>query len=590
MEKRALLAVILSFMVLFIYSQYFAPRPDPDSIAIHGQTAPSGTQSVSSDEAPSTTPPSEPPPAASVQESQPIETEQIDVIATPDNLDKQEIVVESELYRAVLSNKGANIVHFTLKKYRDSVKDDSNLYEMIWQGQSGERFPLTLIFQNSLLTSSFQKGSYEADIEEPHLFIDEQQQSVSVSFNRTDKSGIFVQKTLTFHHDSYLIDCDIAIENKSNKQMNVTWTLIGAEGIGPEGKETSRYVHFGPIFMVHERNKENLEKVKVKNLSEEEISFKTGLRWCGIGSPYFCLSLIPEGDQTYYGSAWSIEEDIPIVALKTPLIEADTGFHQEFNTEFYIGPKERSQLKKAPHNLLSIIDYGIFSIIALPLFKALLFFYSYLKNWGLAIIVLTVIIKILFYPLTRSSFQSMEKMKVIQPEMNEIRSKYKDDPNRLNKEIWALYRKHKVNPMGSCFPTLLQIPVFIALYNVLYVSIELRHSSFLYIPDLSAYDPYYISPILMGASMLLQQQMTPVMGDPKQAQLMKLMPVVFTVMFIYFPSGLVIYWLVNNLITIGQQLIIRRKSSPQLEPTEEEPVLQGKKSRKKKGAKHATKH
>jgi len=583
MEKRALLAVILSFVVLFFYSQFFVPKPTPESIQLRNQQ----TETAPDTETGQTAAGPSPSPTRETPETPETNLEYAAVAATSDDLLVKEIIIESDHFVAHVSNKGGVLTRFTLKNYRDSVKEDSIPYEMVRQLPNITYYPLTLLFQNTTLTTSFQKGAYETDAEQDFIHLDAGQPTFSVNFTRTDGSGVAVSKTLTFHHDSFLIDVDLLVRNQSNSVTNTSWSLVCSEGIGPEGFEESRYIHAGPIFLLHERNKDDLEELKTKDLDSGERTFKTGLKWAGISSSYFFISLIPPPQHTLYGTAWNAQKQISTVALKSSRVDSMPGYEEEFKLHYYIGPKQRNQLENCPQNLLSIIDYGVFSIIALPLFKVLTFFHGYMHSWGLAIIALTILIKLLFYPLTRSSFQSMEKMKLVQPEMNEIRSKYKDDPNRMNKEVWALYKKHKVNPMGSCFPMLLQIPVFFALYNVLYVSIELRHTRFLYIPDLSAYDPFYISPILMGASMVLQQHFTPVMGDPKQAQIMKLMPVIFTVMFIYFPSGLVIYWLVNNIISIGQQLLIMRKSKEtrnQIVQVEEP----GKKSRKKKGQKNAS--
>jgi YidC/Oxa1 family membrane protein insertase len=212
------------------------------------------------------------------------------------------------------------------------------------------------------------------------------------------------------------------------------------------------------------------------------------------------------------------------------------------------------------HQLAEVVDFGFFSPIAKPLLFVLKFFYGFLGNYGLAIILLTAIIKLLFWPLTQKSYTSMKSMQKLQPEMQKIRDKFKNDRERLNKEIMELYRKHRVNPLGGCLPMLVQIPVFFALYKVLMEAIEVRHAPFYFwIQDLSAKDPYYITPIIMGATMFIQQKMTPTTMDPTQAKLFMLMPVIFTFMFLNFPSGLVIYWLVNNLLTIGQQALINRK-------------------------------
>ncbi|HEC68475.1 MAG TPA: membrane protein insertase YidC, partial [Candidatus Desulfofervidus auxilii] len=214
------------------------------------------------------------------------------------------------------------------------------------------------------------------------------------------------------------------------------------------------------------------------------------------------------------------------------------------------------------------VDFGFFDIIAKPLLYILRWFYKYVHNYGIAIILLTVVIKVLFWPLTHTSYKSMQEMQKLQPHINRLREKYKDDKERLNKELMNIYKTYKVNPLGGCLPIILQIPVFFALYKALLYAIELRHANFItYLPftdkiwlaDLSAKDPYYITPILMGISMVIQQKMTPSAMGPGQSKFMLLMPVFFTFLFLNFPSGLVIYWLVNNLLSIVQQFYINRK-------------------------------
>jgi len=206
------------------------------------------------------------------------------------------------------------------------------------------------------------------------------------------------------------------------------------------------------------------------------------------------------------------------------------------------------------------INLGWFGIIAKPLLIILKFFYSFTRNYGVAIILLTFLIKIIFHPLSIKSFKSMKEMQRLQPMIKEIKEKYKNDKERMNKEVMELYKRYRVNPLGGCLPMLIQFPVFIALYNALLNSIELRHTPFiLWIKDLSAKDPYYVTPIIMGVTMLIQQRMTPHTGDPTQEKIMYIMPIVFTIMFLNFPSGLVLYWLVNNILSIGQQYFINKK-------------------------------
>jgi YidC/Oxa1 family membrane protein insertase len=227
----------------------------------------------------------------------------------------------------------------------------------------------------------------------------------------------------------------------------------------------------------------------------------------------------------------------------------------------YFGPKDLDILKAVDHQLARAIDFGFFAPIARPLLHVLKFFYSFIGNYGVAIILLTAIIKALFWPLTQKSYSSMKAMQKLQPEMLRIKEKYKNDRERLNRETMELYKTNRVNPLGGCLPMLVQIPVFFALYKVLLDAIELRHAPFaLWLTDLSAKDPYYVTPIVMGATMFIQQKMTPTNMDPVQAKMFMIMPIVFTFLFLNFPSGLVIYWLVNNVLTIAQQFFINRKA------------------------------
>jgi YidC/Oxa1 family membrane protein insertase len=253
--------------------------------------------------------------------------------------------------------------------------------------------------------------------------------------------------------------------------------------------------------------------------------------------------------------AWTVNGS-PVIAFK--------GAPSVNKFFLYAGPKEHDRLVKLNHGLEYIIDYGFFSIIARPLFWVLKFFHSFLGNYGWAIILLTIVVRLPFIPIVSRGQKSMRRLQEIQPKMNEIREKYKKDPQRMQQEMMGLYKKHKVNPMGGCLPMVLQIPVFFALYKVLLISIELRGAPFmLWITDLSAKDPYYILPVVMGITMVIQQKMTPSTMDPKQQKMMMLMPIVFTFMFLNFASGLVLYWLVNNLLSIAQQFVINRKLASQ---------------------------
>jgi len=234
-----------------------------------------------------------------------------------------------------------------------------------------------------------------------------------------------------------------------------------------------------------------------------------------------------------------------------------------------MGPADRAILADMPNKLAEAVDFGWFHLIAVPLLYLLNWFFQYVHNYGVAVILLTVLIKIIFWPLSQKSYKSMDQMKRLQPMLTKLREKYADDKERLNQEVMALYKTYKVNPAGGCLPMVVQIPVFFGLYKALLGSIELRHAAFIshvpftdlvWMADLSVKDPYYVTPLIMGATMFIQQKMTPTGGDPMQAKIMLLMPVVFTFMFLNFPAGLVVYWLVNNVLSIGQQWWMMRKA------------------------------
>jgi YidC/Oxa1 family membrane protein insertase len=263
--------------------------------------------------------------------------------------------------------------------------------------------------------------------------------------------------------------------------------------------------------------------------------------------------LIPEKDvsvkwETEFLSAFTAK-----ATLSAPF-ELGPGEVETVSYNAYMGPKLYNLLRSYGAGLEEAIEFGFLSFLAKPFLVVLNFFERYLRNYGLAIIILTCIIKVVFHPLTRYSLHSMKEMQKIQPQLNALKQKYKDNKEKLNKELMALYKRYKINPLGGCLPMLMQIPVFIALYEVLSVAIELRHAPFAFwITDLSSKDPYYVTPLLMGATMFIQQKMTPSAMDPAQAKIMLLMPIVFTFLFMSFPSGLVLYWLVNNVLSIAQQ-------------------------------------
>jgi YidC/Oxa1 family membrane protein insertase len=316
------------------------------------------------------------------------------------------------------------------------------------------------------------------------------------------------------------------------------------------------YGHDGPVSYIAK----SIDRPEVAKM-EADKTLGPDVSWGGFESKYFIASLIPQNPSLTSLRMTKDGSNLVAVGLKGPKNLIPPGQPGLFNYTLYLGPKDYDILKAQKIGLENAIDFGDWlKWLAMPMLVALNFMNDYVGNYGIAIIILTILIKIIFWPLGNKSYKSMKEMQKLQPKIAELREKYKADKSRMSQETMALYRSHKVNPFSGCLPMVIQIPVFFGLYKALMYAIELRHAPFFWwIQDLSAMDPYYITPLIMGGTMFVQQKMTPAMGDPMQQKVMLLMPVIFTFMFLSFPSGLVIYWLLNNVISIGQQMYVIKK-------------------------------
>jgi YidC/Oxa1 family membrane protein insertase len=300
----------------------------------------------------------------------------------------------------------------------------------------------------------------------------------------------------------------------------------------------------------------SFSKESVKDLVKEQQVYNK-VDWTGYADKYFLSAVLSRENSIASVEVKKGAGSYLDTTMSSPSFNLLPGQSHQVGYRLFFGPKGLDILKAQGQGLEKALDLGWFSALAKPLLYTLKYFNKYTHNYGIAIIIITVIIKILFFPLTHKSYKSMKDMQKLQPKMAELKEKHKDDKEALNRSIMEMYRTHKVNPLGGCLPMVVQIPVFFALYKALMFSIELRHAPFmLWITDLSAKDPYYVTPIIMGATMFIQQKMTPTSMDPIQAKMMLALPVVFTFMFLNFPAGLVIYWLVNNVLTIAQQAYI----------------------------------
>jgi YidC/Oxa1 family membrane protein insertase len=553
MEKRALLALVISFIV-FIGFGYMQQKYLPQSPPV---SSPNEEQQAAAKKLPSPEPVK--PPAASP--------------AAPPTVGRQpqEVIVETPLYRAVFTEQGARVKSFRLKKFWDRLPFQKIADFSLWmfnidiqkyvplgeitdpkeliRSSSPEMLPLGMTWQDAAGTIGPDE-IYAADKKAINLHKDEE---ARLTFTAVRAGGVRLVRTFTFKGDSYRLDTAATVQNLGTQplQGNLGLTLYDdfsqVEGTGFTGFAWSE--------------KRSREEIATKKLKEPKTI--TGFEWAAMETGYFMMALVPPPADL---KTSAVIEDLPpqmmSATFKTEIASVPPGQEVVVPYVLYLGPKDRTILASVGYGLERAVDFGWFHVLALPLLYVLQFFYKYFHNYGWAIIAITFIIRVLFIYPNHKSFKSMQNMQKLQPKIAKLREKYKDDREALNKELMGLYKTYKVNPMGGCLPMVLQLPVFIALYNILGYSIELRHAPFIstlpftnivWLADLSAKDPLLITPLIMGATMFLQQKMTPSPGDPAQAKMMLFMPIIFTFMFLNFASGLVLYWLFNNILSIGQQ-------------------------------------
>ena len=531
MEKRAFLAVLLSLVILVAYQAWLAYQ--------YGSTPPSETKQETAKN-------SEPAKSKTLSELKPA------VPATPSVAgESKEIRIETDQYVAILSNRGARLKSFALKHYRATIDKNSPPVDVI-SHEPGVPSPLGLRL-NAPAAYDDDNLMYAVTGDDLRLAGSEKGKLI---FEAQTPTGVSVKKEFTFTGSTYTIDMDMAVgggDGNLSPSLVLTSPLRGptpeAHFEGFVGLVGSKLIH-GPV-----------------ELPKKEQEYNGVISWAGFGYTYFLLAVLPD---TTNEQRVTLRETNSFISLDLASSSNNQGVSNSHYTLF-IGPKDLDVLKSLGRGLERSINFGYFSFVSLPLLYVLRFLNRFTGSYGLDIILLTVLMKLITAPLTHKSYTSMKQMQKLQPQMERLKEKFKDDKEKLNKEIMELYRRNKVNPLGGCLPMVIQIPIFIGLYNALQTPIELRHAPFMWIKDLSRPDweslPFHfygmslgwpILTILMGASMFVQQWMTPSAGDPNQRRMMMLMPIMFTAMFINFPSGLTIYWLVNNVLSIAQQYLVNR--------------------------------
>lgn len=562
MEKRVLLAIVLSIIVLVLWEKFFVPKRQP---------APPTTSPAVEQAPPAPTKPDQAEPTVPKIPTSEAPAPSTPSFPTPAAHTGRDVTVETPLYRAVFTETGARLKSFVLKRYRETIEEDSPGKELVKTSRI-EDLPLAFNFVDRPV-AALNLAPYVADSKTNVTVSDGQNYTLTFSYEAPG----WLRLTRQYHFvaDSYLIDLSVSVENLGSQPWENAPTL-GLISLPLSAGGGSRYTFQGPSLLVNNE----LEEVKFKKIKGEG-KFPGPIDWVAYTGQYFIMALLPVNLTPNHAQLEALDTATQMVEITLigPKLTLQPGVQQQFSYKLYLGPKEVNTLKAADPKLAKAVNFGWFDVIAQPLLVCLKFFYRYLHNYGVAIILLTLLIKILFWPLTHKSYVSMRAMKKLQPKMQKIREKYKDDKEKMNQEIMQMYRTYKVNPVGGCLPMVLQIPVFFALYRLLYSSIAIRHAPFLWwINDLAAPDrlpvgfkipiPYWnleaglpVLTLLMGVSMFVQQKMTPMSGDPRQEKMMMMMPIFMTVLFINFPSGLVLYWLVNNILSIGQQYYINKKAA-----------------------------
>ncbi len=381
--------------------------------------------------------------------------------------------------------------------------------------------------------------------------------SVSVPLFWETESGLKIIKTFTFYKGQYAADITYEIQNNSSE--NWTGSAYAQINRTEPTEKGSRfiYTYTGAVISTPEKR---YEKIDFGDIEDNKLSVDITDGWVAMLQHYFFTALIPGSkEEPYHYYTLNPDQRSYVIGAITPSKNIPAGTSDRITHRFYAGPKLQKELPQYADGLELTVDYGIFWFLAEPVFWLLDHIHDVVKNWGWSIVLVTLLLKLLFFKLSAAGYRSMANMRRVQPRLLSIRDRYKDDRTRLNQAMMELYKEEKINPLGGCFPILIQIPVFISLYWVLLESVELRQADFiLWINDLSAADPYFVLPLLMGITMFIQQKLNPAPMDPVQAKVMSVLPVVFTVFFAFFPSGLVLYWVVNNTLSIAQQWVITR--------------------------------
>ncbi|MBU1182356.1 MAG: membrane protein insertase YidC [Pseudomonadota bacterium] len=548
-QPRFIIAVVLSFGVFLIWNYFFVDKNQVKKVEEKTEV-----QQTVKTEAPVAVMASKAPERKIYQES-----------SAQQNYIPRVIKIKTPYYSVNINEKGAAITSFVLSKYKETTNSDSPNKEIIPKELEGGTVIAGFAGQS---VPGLESAIFTSDIKAELIDISEGEKEIL--FYWKSENGIVIEKKYSFSSGTYMIGLVVNVINGSSEPIKDS-LIVSLNSYYPD--TTSAVGFEGPSALLNN----SLEEVSLKDIEDKGVYTGT-LKWISVQDRYFMSSLIPKIPVETNMRLFLKDKGFLEAQYINPQKEIRPGAQEQVEFNLFFGPKSLKLLKSLGHDLNLAINFGWFDFLAKPFLYFMNFLYSFIPNYGVAIILLTVVTKIIFWPLGAKSYKSMNEMKKIQPLLAEIKGKYGNDKKRMNEEVMGLYKTYKINPMGGCLPMVAQMPVFFALYRMLYSTIELRHAPFLFwIKDLSAPDrlfsfafsipfmePPYGIPVLtiiMGATMFIQQKMTPAVGDPTQAKMMMILPFVFTVIFVNFSAGLVLYWLINNVLSILQQYIISRKAA-----------------------------
>ncbi|MDR0673487.1 MAG: membrane protein insertase YidC [Zoogloeaceae bacterium] len=543
--RRLLLLIVFVFSLVTLWEAWQREQnPSAASTAASATNVPGAPAAAmpSPDEA------QIPQPSSALQQAAATQArEKAEIAAALDTSIAESIFIDTDLVRAEISMLGGDLVWLELQRFR---------------AQEDKRQRFTLFNENrryaaqSGLTGGLpDHKTLLAPIPGPRALA-EGEDTLEVRLAAPEMKGIRAVKVFTFHRNSYLIDVAWEIENVGDAPVQTeAYFQLQRDDVAPEGNSFMLSTFYGVAVYTEA---EKYQKVQYKEIAENKANVTTANNgWLAMVQHYFVSAWAPEGDvlrDFYMLRLGDANSNLFAAGVILPAVVVAPGETRRVSVPLFAGPQEQAALKQVAPGLELVVDYGWLHIIAAPIFWLLEFINTLIGNWGWSIVVLTILIKLAFYPLSAASYKSMAKMRTLTPKLMQLKERHANDKVRLNQEMMKLYQTEKVNPLGGCLPILLQIPVFIALYWVLLGAVEMRDAPWIFwIKDLSAADPYYVLPVIMMVSMFIQTRLNPTPPDPIQAKMMLIMPLVFGVMFFFFPAGLVLYWVVNNILSIAQQ-------------------------------------